>query len=241
MEIRTLKAEEIEVRVQQLINANGKYYTILLLYQDARAAMKILDESFGVYGWQRGHQTIDGKMFCNIQIRNPETGEWVTKQDIGVESNTEAEKGQASDAFKRAAVNVGVGRELYSAPNIFINVPDEWVDKPQGKKERLKSKIAFRVSNIEYDGERNITKLSVADHTGKTVYTMAADTPNPKPGSIPETYKCMRCEQLIKDHKGNNGITLASEIAKRSLATYGTQMCYSCSLVKKKTNEANGS
>ena len=67
------------------------------------------------------------------------------------------------------------------------------------------------------------------------------DSPVSKPEKTTETYKCMRCEQLIKDHKGNNGITLASEIAKRSLATYGTQMCYSCSLVKKKTNEANGS
>ena len=76
----------------------------------------------------------------------------------------------------------------------------------------------------------------------RSKYAVPEDKPkDPKPEKTTETYKCMQCEQMIKDLKTKTGIVTASEIAKRSLATYGTQLCTSCSLVRKKQNEANGS
>src|SRR5659263_62677 len=108
--IRLLTADEIDVRVQSVgKGASGKVGAILLLYKDARVDMKILDETFGMCGWQRTHELINGNLFCTIKIRSEVDGEWISKQDVGVESNTEKEKGQASDSFKRAAFNIGIG------------------------------------------------------------------------------------------------------------------------------------
>lgn len=121
-EIRLLNANEIDVRVQSVSKTrNGTVGAVLLLYKDARVDMKILDEVFGIYGWKRSHELINGNLFCTISIRDKETGEWISKQDVGVESNTEKEKGQASDAFKRAGFNIGIGRELYTAPFIWLS------------------------------------------------------------------------------------------------------------------------
>ena len=89
--------------------------------------MRILDQVFGPGNWQRTHELINGNLFCTIEIWDDEKAAWVKKQDVGVESNTEKEKGQASDAFKRAGFNVGIGRELYSAPFTYVELNDgEW-------------------------------------------------------------------------------------------------------------------
>ena len=115
-EIRLLRADEIECRVGT-INERG---LSLLLYKDARVDQKILDEAFGMYGWERTHQSIEGNLYCTVRIWDSEKAQWIEKQDVGTTSYTEKEKGQASDAFKRACVNVGIGRELYTAPFIWI-------------------------------------------------------------------------------------------------------------------------
>ena len=107
--IRLLKAEEIECRIAT-INETG---LSLLLYKDARVDQRVLDDAFGVFGWKRSHQSIDGNLYCTVSILNRETGEWISKQDVGTMSYSEKEKGQASDSFKRACFNIGVGRELY--------------------------------------------------------------------------------------------------------------------------------
>ena len=117
-QIRTLRADEIECRVQQVTEKG----CVLLIYKDARVDMRILDETFGVDGWQRTHEVINGNLFCNIEIWSDEKKCWVKKQDVGTESNTEKEKGEASDSFKRAGFNVGIGRELYSSPFIWIKL-----------------------------------------------------------------------------------------------------------------------
>ena len=119
-EIRLLTADEIDVRVAQTTNYNGVVKVNLLLYKDARVDMKILDELYGPMGWKRTHQLIGDRLYCTIEVRDTATGEWIAKQDVGTESNTEPEKGQASDAFKRAGFNWGIGRELYTAPKIQI-------------------------------------------------------------------------------------------------------------------------
>ena len=104
MEIRLLKANEIECRVGTF-KPTGM---TLLLYKDARADMKILDETFGFDGWERKHELIDGKLFCTVSVWSEKRNCWINKQDVGTESNAEKEKGQASDSFKRACVNLGI-------------------------------------------------------------------------------------------------------------------------------------
>jgi hypothetical protein len=122
LEFRDLTAEDIEVRVQS-VKANG---CVLLLYKNARVDMNILDETVGAENWQREHYECKGNLFCRVGIRtvlkdNEAVSEWVYKSDCGTESNTEKEKGEASDSFKRACFNWGIGRELYTSPFIWIS------------------------------------------------------------------------------------------------------------------------
>ena len=114
--IRLLKAEEIECRIST-ISEKG---LSLLLFKDARVDQKILDEIFTPYGWKRSHQSIDGNLYCTVEIWDKEKQQWIAKQDVGTTSYAEKEKGQASDSFKRACFNIGIGRELYTAPFIWI-------------------------------------------------------------------------------------------------------------------------
>ncbi len=114
--IRLLRADEIECRVS-VINEKG---LSLLLYKDARVDQKILDETFGAFGWKRSHQSIEGNLYCTVEILDKESGQWVAKQDVGTMNYSEKEKSQASDSFKRACFNWGIGRELYTAPFIWI-------------------------------------------------------------------------------------------------------------------------
>ena len=114
---RPLEISDVDFRVQSI--NNGGYATILA-YKDARVDMNRLDDVVGPLGWQRDYKLIDGKLFCGVGVYNSDTSEWVWKWDVGTESNTEKEKGQASDAFKRACFNWGIGRELYEYPIISI-------------------------------------------------------------------------------------------------------------------------
>lgn len=117
MKFRTLTADEVECRIGTVKEGSG---VSLLLYKDARCDMAVLDETVGPENWQRTHEVVNGNLFCKVGIWRSQFNDWVWKQDVGVESRTEAEKGQASDAFKRACVNWGIGRELYTAPFIWI-------------------------------------------------------------------------------------------------------------------------
>ena len=168
--IRLLKANEIEARVQVVKN-NG---FSLLLYKDARVDMSILDETFGKFGWQRRHEIIGDRLYCTISIYDKETNQWIDKQDVGTESYTEKEKGQASDSFKRAAFNVGIGRELYTAPFIWIN-NDEDVVNNNGK---LSVKTRFQVSEIGYNENREISHLVIVDNKGTVRYQLGQRTNN---------------------------------------------------------------
>lgn len=127
---RDLRADEIECRVQQVKDKG----LVLLLYKDARVDMNILDETVGSENWQNKFYEHKGILFCSLGINtnyeHPELPDrWVWKDDAGVESNTEAEKGNASDARKRSGFAWGIGRELYSAP--FTWIPSEKCDIKQ--------------------------------------------------------------------------------------------------------------
>lgn len=138
MNFRDLTADEIECRVQS-VKQNG---LVLLLYKNARCDMNILDETVGAENWQREHYECKGNLFCRVAINISEVGQnvsapiggeprWVWKSDCGTESNTEAQKGEASDSFKRACFNWGIGRELYTAP--FTWIPADKCNISQGK------------------------------------------------------------------------------------------------------------
>lgn len=174
-EIRTLRADEIECRVQQVTDKG----CIILVYKNARCDMRILDEVFGSMNWQRTHEVINDNLFCNIDIWDKDKNQWVRKQDVGVESNTEKEKGEASDSFKRAGFNVGIGRELYTAPFIWINLDKSEVTEYNGKKQLAKG-LKFEVKSIECNAEKEITSLVIVDNKGVERFNMNGKAQVPK-------------------------------------------------------------
>ena len=176
-DIPLLTEKDIECRVQSVSRAKtGRVGAVLLLYKDARVDMRILDQVFGPGNWQRTHEVINGNLFCNIDIWDAEKRAWVRKQDVGVESNTEKEKGQASDAFKRAGFNVGIGRELYTGPFIYVELADNefYSEGQNGRKEVLKcySNTRFTVTHVAYNDRREICELVIVDRNGNVRFDM---------------------------------------------------------------------
>lgn len=154
MKFRKLKAEEIECRIQTIKNTTS-YGVSLLLYKDARVDQRMLDEEVGPMNWQRKHTRDNAN--CIVSIWDEDKKRWIEKEDTGTESNTEAEKGLASDSFKRACFNWGIGRELYTAP--FI-----WVTNCEIKKNAKGKDVCydrFYVSKIEYDEAGDISALDI--------------------------------------------------------------------------------
>lgn len=165
--IRLLRADEIECRIGT-ISEKG---LSLLLYKDARADMKILDEVFGPMNWQRKHEVIGGSLYCTVSVWDESKQGWVSKSDVGSESHTEKEKGQASDSFKRACVSLGIGRELYTAPFIWVSAGKVRIEKRQDGKFYTQDK--FIVKEISYDEEnRVITGLVIVNREGNKVYEL---------------------------------------------------------------------
>lgn len=150
-EFRKLKAEEIEVRIGRDFK-NG--YVELLLYKNARVDMRLLDEKYGLGGWQVDYKGINGVLFCGIGFRNVVDGQWIWKWNAGAESNIEKEKGAASDSFKRAGFVLGIGRELYTAPRIIVQA-----DKFE----------TFKVADIQYEGD-SISALKIVNGKGDVVF-----------------------------------------------------------------------
>lgn len=190
-EIPLLTKEDIECRIQS-VNDKG---AVLLLYKTARADMRILDEVFGAMNWQRHHEVVNGNLFCTISIYDADKGQWVSKQDCGVPSNTQGEKGEASDAFKRAGFSWGIGRELYDSP--FI-----WIAGKVGKYDR------FHVTDIQYDREkREFTRLTICDDKGKERYRLnGTKTDRPK------------AKEPTPDDRRQKGIAAIVELVKKNNA-----------------------
>ncbi len=161
--IRLLKASEIECRVSS-VSEKG---VVLLLYKDARVDQRILDETFGPFGWKRSHQSIEGNLYCTVEIYDNAKKEWVAKQDVGTFGYAEKEKSQASDSFKRACFNWGIGRELYSAPFIWVSASKIDIRK---KGDGFICLSRFRVVGISYSDEREINGLRIINEKGNVVY-----------------------------------------------------------------------
>lgn len=164
--IRKLNADEIECRVAT-IKSNG---CSLLLYKTARVDRAILDEHFGAMNWQNDFKVIDGKMYGGIGVRDDLSPQWVWKWDCGTESNTEKEKGEASDCFKRAGFKWGIGVELYTAPFIWINCEVDY--NSEKRKYSLKGNPTFSVQKIGYGDKGDINELEIIDNKKNLVYKM---------------------------------------------------------------------
>ena len=165
--VRLLRAEEIECRIAT-INEKG---LSLLLFKDARVDQRLLDEVCTPFVWKRTHQMIDGNLYCTVEIWDKEKQQWIAKQDVGTASYSEKEKGQASDSFKRACFNWGIGRELYTAPFIWIPIEKTAI---QRKGEKYICYQRFSVCSISYNQQREITALSIVNERGEMVYEKTA-------------------------------------------------------------------
>lgn len=174
MKFRDLRADEIEVRIQSIKVQNGVVKgAILLLYKNARCDMSILDEEVGAENWQREHYECKGNLFCRVGInvnydKPDKEDKWVWKSDCGVESNTDAQKGEASDSFKRACVNWGIGRELYTSPFIWIEA-DKVNTYDTKRKDKNGNPIFATNDKFEVEGikieDKRITALAIKNTT----------------------------------------------------------------------------
>jgi len=233
---RTLRADEIDCRIGAIKDKGLS----LLLYKDARCDMNILDETFGAFGWQRHHSRENAN--CIVSIYDMDKGEWIEKEDTGTESNTEAEKGLASDSFKRACFNWGIGRELYTAP--FI-----WIPSDKCKIENKKCYDKFRVVEIGYNEDGVINKLVIAnDSLGVDAYRFpkygsaikygeSKNTDDPvikpeakQPIEAPDGYYyCEKCGTQLQGTTLTNGKKIThNEVARMTIKKYGLQLCPEC-------------
>ncbi len=190
--IRCLKPEEIEIRVQQVTEKGAQ----LLLYKDSRCDKRILDETFGIFGWKDRYEEVKGNLFCTISIYDDEKQQWIDKCDCGTESFSEKEKGEASDAFKRAGFNVGIGRELYTRIFYFASVPTKKNDK--GKYDLVNKYEKFTVAEISTNEEtEKIEKIKIADSKGNIVFSYGY----PRTPTKAETEKVGKPAEMITNEQ----------------------------------------
>lgn len=226
---RDLKGNEIECRVQSVRyneQKPEKSGLILLLYKDARVDMNILDETVGASNWQNKFYEHKGILFCSLGINTnyatPELPDrWVWKDDAGVESNTEAEKGNASDARKRAGFAWGIGRELYTAPFTWVSSDKCKIEekKDRSGKTTYVCSDRFVVKNIVIE-DKQITALEIYNTTKKCIaFTFGnIDTPHETP-QAPQTFVCADCGKAVD-----------ADMAKRTETAFGVCLCKVCGL-----------
>ena len=193
LKFRDLTADEIELRV----GATTEKGFTLLLYKTARVDANLLDETVGVFNWQKKFYQVKNTMLCSVGIKDPDTKEWVWKDDAGDESNTEAIKGEASDSFKRAGFAWGIGRKLYNSPFVWINKSD--AENPKTSRYIVKS-IKFDkvgVSELTITNEKTgVVVFSYPRNTkvaenGEKAPKKATDDPNQQKGSIRDVEKAV--------------------------------------------------
>ena len=163
LNFRAVTAQEVDVRIQSI-----DYYSVkLLLYKDARVDQNILDETVGELNWQKAYSRDNQN--CTVSIWDTEKKQWISKEDTGTESYTEKEKGQASDSFKRACFNWGIGRELYTSPFIWVSADKMNIDNG-------KTYDKFAVSKIEYRGNK-ISQLEIINTSKNNIVVFSWEMP----------------------------------------------------------------
>lgn len=247
IEFRDLRADEVELREARVTEKGVQ----LLVYKDARCDMAILDEAVGAENWQREHYELKGNIYCRVGInakvweKNPESDRWVWKSDCGAETNTEAEKGEASDSFKRACVNWGIGRELYT--KIFIWIMEKDCELKKNEKGKLICASKFFVSALEVKNKK-ITRLEVTRQRSKNlpeavVFSWWAEPQAPSEPQKQEEpqklnthvseYTCISCGGPITSTLCKDGSTLSPAETSRRCGG----MCATC--FKKSFREKN--
>ena len=242
---RLLRPDEIECRIGAVKGKSNKGPggVSLLLYKTARTDANLLDETVGPENWVNDFKLIDGVLYGGIGIYNAAKDSWVWKWDAGTESNTEAEKGRASDAFKRAGYKHGIGRELYTSPFIWVSGDDCRITEDG----RPKCYDTFTVTEISYDNKGNIIVLAIInDKTHRQVFYLGKhkNTPQqqnpqqtaseaqkqaPKPQAAPDgNYYCEDCGLQIAgvNYEGKDRTPRA--VAARALQNHGRQLCWDC-------------
>ena len=236
---RDLRAEEIECRVAQ---AKEKGVS-LLLYKDARCDQNILDETVGAMNWQRHHNRDNAN--CVVSIWDEKKSQWIEKEDTGTESNTEKEKGLASDSFKRACFNWGIGRELYTAPFIWVNAGDckrLEIDSRSGK---WKCFDSFEVSDISIK-DKHIVGITIKNcKTGKVVFTMGKQIEEPRVDDAPSfkrvepIHTCSVCGKPVTPIEKNGKVQKSTaEVVAWTQETFGKTYCWNCA--KKEMDSREG-
>lgn len=199
-EIPLLTATDIECRIKKITNEGA----VLLLYKTARVDMRILDEVYGSMNWQRHHEVINNNLFCTISVWDSDKAQWISKQDVGTESNAEAEKGQASDAFKRAGFAWGIGRELYDSP--FI-----WISGKVSKYDR------FHVTDIQYDREKQeFIRLVIFDDKGKERYRLGTKPDRPQSKGSTDDRRQKGIAAIVELVKKNNAAEAFADFLKQT-------------------------
>lgn len=232
-DIPLLTPSDVELRVSQIQQTNYGCYVTLLCYKDARCDMKVLDAVFGPMNWTRTHEIINGNLFCTVSIWDDVKEQWIAKQDVGVESNTEAAKGQASDSFKRACTNVGIGRELYESPEIRFKLNDNEVT--MGANGKPKTYAKFHVGSMNYDKELGrFTEFSVLDSDGNLRFDLKADK------RTEPSYTAGNYQQELRNAQSNslycsecNAHITSAKVADFSMKKYGRILCYNCQKLQK--------
>lgn len=216
---RLLRADEIECRVSRCSEKGA----VLLLYKTARTDADLLDETFGPDRWENDFKLIDGVLYGGIGIRFAD-GIMVWKWDAGVESNTEAEKGRASDAFKRAGFKWGLGRELYSAPFVFIPAGKcNLKSSERGGKTVWQCYDDFEVADINYDPQERVAYLRIT-LKGKTVFEWGEPDDRPVPVKL-----CVECGRPILDGERKDGSRWpAEQVASYTFRRFGRELCAEC-------------
>lgn len=151
-----LQPEDIEVRIGNKIKDTDNVN--LLLYQDSRCTARNLDKQFGAFGWQIDYKVVGEQIYGTLSIWDDTKQMWVSKSDTGDKSNISEDKGQSSDILKRCAVRWGFGVELYSSPKIIV--PNDGYNCS-----------GYKVSEIEYNDNREITHLVIVNRFNKEVYS----------------------------------------------------------------------
>lgn len=199
LNFRKLTADELEARVST-VTAKG---CSVLIYKNARVDMAVLDETVGQMNWQRNHREEKGNLFCGIGIKDTDTGEWVWKWDCGSESYTEKEKGEASDSFKRAGFNWGIGRELYTCPFIWFRAGDVNIEEYNGKRT---TRDHFDVKEIEYEGNK-VSYLVVENTKTKKQFSWGMPA-QAKANLSPDDMKRAQLKKLLMETNSDIGLFL---------------------------------
>lgn len=217
---RPLSIEDVDFRVQSI--NNGGYATILA-YKDARVDMNRLDEVAGPSKWKKDYSVINNQLFCGVSIYDAEMSQWVTKWDVGTESMTEKEKGLASDAFKRACFNWGIGRELYDYPMISIKLnSDEWSKDSGRPKQTYNLKIRDWRWHSEFtDGK--LTFLAAKDQKGAVRYKFGTLKSQESKGvkdsdaNVKALLKKKKDDEVLESVEKVGGIVILPDAEKKAL------------------------